>query len=684
MLQLINKRQTNKFRTVAKGGLVLVAVLCFFVCLFSFNFAQSQSLDTGLAYAEQTGLPTTDIRLIIANIIRVALGLLGIIAVVIIIYGGWLWMSAGGNEDQIAKAKKTLLNGAVGLIIILSAYSIVLLVMRLLGISDGGSGEQQYNYEQQGIMNMAGSGAWGKVITDHYPAPNQVDVPRNTKIAITFAKPIKFDSVATKISQEQTPEVFDLKDNIIKIDAVLPSSTALGGYEFVTYAGGSRIYKFPITTTTAAGETREEIFTIVIEPKTLLGSPDDNIRYRVWIENSLQTEDGKSIFANTRIKYYQWFFTCSTREDSTPPRVVDIFPGRGETVAKNASIQITFSEAVFPNAQASFRTSTDGTYYEDKTNGNNPIVFIKSNSSTVPLGTFKITNQYRTLEFSSSLECGINACGSKIFCLPVCDKSNCANDVYQIVFKTAPTTTDASKPPFTANLSAGNGIMDMAGNSLDGNADNIYQFNPNGPFTVGLFNPDNYGWNFRVTKEMDITSPYVTYLSLGPETEKVTANENFIISWSKRMSYKTLYSIGIEEYPDPEERCNILARPPYNIPRIRCSADTLGKSPSSTSVFSPGLGVTTTLTQILHTAFLDGFPQYYIPEITSAVEDVFGNCYYPGKGPKNEERNVSCDSAGNCCSGQYCCNGDDFNNPFGGTYSATCTRDLILDYPLTD
>ena len=142
MLTLINKKQTNKWETVAKGGFILAAVLCFFVC---FNFVQAQSLDTGLAYAEQTGLPTTDIRLIIANVIRVTLGLMGLMAVVIILYGGWLWMSAGGNEEQIAKAKKTLINGAIGLIIILSAYSIVLFVMRLLGL-DGygvGTGENQ-------------------------------------------------------------------------------------------------------------------------------------------------------------------------------------------------------------------------------------------------------------------------------------------------------------------------------------------------------------------------------------------------------------------------------------------------------------------------------------------------------------------------------------------------------------
>ncbi|HNU96305.1 MAG TPA: pilin [Candidatus Magasanikbacteria bacterium] len=295
MLTLINKKQTNKWETVAKGGFILAAVLCFFVCLFSFNFVQAQPLDTGLAYAEQTGLPTTDIRLIIANIIRVALGLLGTIAVVIIIYGGWLWMSAGGNEDQIGKAKKTLINGTIGLIIILSAYSIVIFVMRMLGIGDYGGeiGDGQYAYQQQSIMNMSGSGAWGKAILDHYPIPNQTDVPRNTKIAITFAKPISFESVALETEDEG---VFNLKKEVIKISGYIPSSTAVGKFDLIPHAGDFRIYSFTIETTTPSGVTTSEIFTIVIEPQNWLGDSNDEIRYLVRIEGTLLSKDGKSIF----------------------------------------------------------------------------------------------------------------------------------------------------------------------------------------------------------------------------------------------------------------------------------------------------------------------------------------------------------------------------------------------------
>jgi len=87
------------------------------------------------------GLPTTDIRLVVARIIRVALGFLGVVALVLILYGGFVWMTAGGNEEKIQKAKKILVNAAIGLAIILSAYAIASFVINaLVSATTGGEG----------------------------------------------------------------------------------------------------------------------------------------------------------------------------------------------------------------------------------------------------------------------------------------------------------------------------------------------------------------------------------------------------------------------------------------------------------------------------------------------------------------------------------------------------------------
>lgn len=69
---------------------------------------------------------------IAATVISVILSLLGIIFVILLIYGGILWMTAAGNEDQIRKAMDLIKAAVIGLIIVVSAYSITYFVFSSL------------------------------------------------------------------------------------------------------------------------------------------------------------------------------------------------------------------------------------------------------------------------------------------------------------------------------------------------------------------------------------------------------------------------------------------------------------------------------------------------------------------------------------------------------------------------
>lgn len=69
---------------------------------------------------------------IIGALIGAFLSFLGIIFLILTIYGGFLWMTSGGNETKVLKAKGVLKNSVIGLIIILSAYSITVFVFRSL------------------------------------------------------------------------------------------------------------------------------------------------------------------------------------------------------------------------------------------------------------------------------------------------------------------------------------------------------------------------------------------------------------------------------------------------------------------------------------------------------------------------------------------------------------------------
>ncbi|MFB6181292.1 MAG: pilin [Candidatus Magasanikbacteria bacterium] len=73
----------------------------------------------------------------VTQIINVALGLLGIIAVVIILWGGFKWMTAGGNEENVEEARKIIFQGIIGLAIILGAWSITQFVIGSLSEATG-------------------------------------------------------------------------------------------------------------------------------------------------------------------------------------------------------------------------------------------------------------------------------------------------------------------------------------------------------------------------------------------------------------------------------------------------------------------------------------------------------------------------------------------------------------------
>jgi hypothetical protein len=74
---------------------------------------------------------------IIAQIIYIALSLLATVFLVLIIMSGYQWMTAGGNEETISKAKKNLSNAVIGLIIILSAYAVTWFIFNYLPMSAG-------------------------------------------------------------------------------------------------------------------------------------------------------------------------------------------------------------------------------------------------------------------------------------------------------------------------------------------------------------------------------------------------------------------------------------------------------------------------------------------------------------------------------------------------------------------
>ncbi len=86
----------------------------------------------GVNVGSKTGLTGTDVRETAAKIINSALALLGIVTVVIFIWGGFEYLTSGGEAEKTKGAKDRMIAAVIGLIIILCAYAITRFVINTL------------------------------------------------------------------------------------------------------------------------------------------------------------------------------------------------------------------------------------------------------------------------------------------------------------------------------------------------------------------------------------------------------------------------------------------------------------------------------------------------------------------------------------------------------------------------
>ena len=72
-------------------------------------------------------------QILMGRIINAVLGIVGSIALVMFIYGGFSWMTAAGNQEAVTKGRNILIWATVGLIVIFSAYALVKFVFTAIG-----------------------------------------------------------------------------------------------------------------------------------------------------------------------------------------------------------------------------------------------------------------------------------------------------------------------------------------------------------------------------------------------------------------------------------------------------------------------------------------------------------------------------------------------------------------------
>ena len=115
--------------------LVIFSILFFAAPVFVMAQATTNNLGNAIdrvdtvAGTEGAGLENKDINEVVSTVIVAIFALLGVIFLVLMIYAGFLWMTARGNDEQVSRAQKILQQSVIGLIIIVGAYAITYFVL---------------------------------------------------------------------------------------------------------------------------------------------------------------------------------------------------------------------------------------------------------------------------------------------------------------------------------------------------------------------------------------------------------------------------------------------------------------------------------------------------------------------------------------------------------------------------
>lgn len=266
----------------------------------------SDSLDV---VGEQTGLGTEDPRIIVAKLINTGLTVLGVIVVLIVIYGGFVWMTAQGNPEQVDKAKKILINATIGLFIILASWGITSFVIRsLLDATDGGTSTDGGGGGSGG--GLGGGGRSTSFTIEDYSPEGEV-VIRNIVYRITFSHSVDEATVA---------------DNISITNAT--TGDAVTG----TFDVSSNSVAFTPTATCPDPNTDRFCF-------------DENTTFTVEVSSDVESSSGKSLQCSTDAPCTSTF-TSGSLVDVEDPTAEFSYPDDGDGVPSDslATLQVSATD----------------------------------------------------------------------------------------------------------------------------------------------------------------------------------------------------------------------------------------------------------------------------------------------------------------------------------------------------
>ena len=127
------------FKIIKNAALVLILSFIILSPLFCYAAVDNlkdafrKPLDQAAGGSGYNTTKSVGVEGMISLVITTVLTFVGVIFLVLAIYGGYTWMLARGNEQEVEKAKNILINAVIGLVVVIAAYAISWFIINALG-----------------------------------------------------------------------------------------------------------------------------------------------------------------------------------------------------------------------------------------------------------------------------------------------------------------------------------------------------------------------------------------------------------------------------------------------------------------------------------------------------------------------------------------------------------------------
>ncbi len=111
----------------------------------------AEGLDSSLVFENEQGGPQ-GLRGFIISAVNFALGFLGLAAVIVVIYGGVMYVTAGGNDERVQTGKKSIMYATIGLVIIMGSFAFVNTLVSGLGTGEEPDSINELGFEGNPLL----------------------------------------------------------------------------------------------------------------------------------------------------------------------------------------------------------------------------------------------------------------------------------------------------------------------------------------------------------------------------------------------------------------------------------------------------------------------------------------------------------------------------------------------------